>query len=213
MRYLASSASVQPSFCVSTSSSMNVLPEHSATGCLSIQCAASDMMSTDREALSPTSPASILIAAVAIAVRGHRQLKATCPRNSSAMPTAHMLMLYFAIVYATPPSLNHRGSRSNGGERLRTWGFSALRRWGRQSLEVQNVPRALMPCMSAYFLGRMSSVPLLSIAEALLTRMSMPPNSATVATTIRSVASSSRMSTWIGSTARAPASSHSLAAV
>merc|ERR1719149_427806 len=145
------------------------------------------MMSTDRDALSPTSPASILTAAVAIAVRGHRQLKATCPRNSSAMPTAHMLMLYLAIVYATPPSLNQRGSRSSGGE--------TLSRWGRQSFELQKVPRALMPCMSAYFLARVSSVPLLSMALALFTRMSMPPNSATAAATIRSVASSSRMST------------------
>ena len=73
--------------------------------------------------LAKAPPASIWIAAVAIAVRGHRQLNATCPRNSSAIPTAHMLMLYLAIVYATPPSLNHLGSMSSGGERLSTCGL------------------------------------------------------------------------------------------
>ena len=42
----------------------------------------SDMMSTDRDAFIPRSPASILMAAVAIAVRGHRQLNATWPKGS-----------------------------------------------------------------------------------------------------------------------------------
>jgi hypothetical protein len=40
-----------------------------------------------------------LIAAVAIAVRGHSALTATpSSANSAAMPSTHMLMPYFAIV-------------------------------------------------------------------------------------------------------------------
>ena len=47
-------------------------------------------------------PSKFLMAAVAIAVRGQSALTATpCSRNSPAMPSTHMLMPNFAIVYAT----------------------------------------------------------------------------------------------------------------
>lgn len=46
------------------------------------------------------------------------------------MPRVHMLMPYFAIVYATPQALSHAGSMFNGGEMFSTWAFSALRRYG-----------------------------------------------------------------------------------
>jgi hypothetical protein len=40
----------------------------------------------------------VLHRAVAMAVRGQRALKATPSRNSSAMPSTHMLMPYLAMV-------------------------------------------------------------------------------------------------------------------
>ena len=49
------------------------------------------------------------------------------------------------------------------------------RRCGSASFEVQNVPRALIPCIKAYFFALTDRVPPLSMALALLIRMSMPP--------------------------------------
>ena len=52
----------------------------------------------------------------------------TCPRNSAAMPTAHILMLYLDMEYATPAILNQRGSIARGGLRFSTW---ALLDWSK----------------------------------------------------------------------------------
>ena len=57
-------------------------------------------------------------AAVAITVRGHSALTPMpSARNSSAMPSTHMLMPYFAIVYATCGA-NQRGFMLSGGDRF-----------------------------------------------------------------------------------------------
>ena len=49
---------------------------------------------------NPTSALSILVAAVQIGTWGQMQLTATSSLNSSAMPRAHIDMLYLAMVYA-----------------------------------------------------------------------------------------------------------------
>ena len=84
---------------------------------------------------------------------------------------------------------------------------------GGSSMASKSRVRSPYSTISWYFLALRSSVPLLSMAEALLTRISMPPNSATAASTIFSFALSSMISTWRAIALRAPASSHSLAAV
>ena len=50
-----------------------------------------------RDFRADSSPPSIFIAAVQIAVLGQIQFTATCPLNSAAIPSAHSDMLYFAI--------------------------------------------------------------------------------------------------------------------
>src|SRR5690606_24305800 len=91
-------------------------------------------------------------------------------------------------------------------------GLGACSRCGRQAWAHRKVPRALTCCIrSKRFIG-VSSAPLSQIALALLTRMSRPPNSATVAATASRTWSSSRMSHWIGS-ALPPACSTSAATV
>ena len=118
------------------------------------------------------------------------------------MPSTHMLIPYFEIVYATC-SLNHRGSRLSGGDSVRMCGLrpaSAERcKCGRHACEQRNVPRTLMPNIrSKRFIG-VAAVPVRLIALALLTRMSMPPNASTAAATADRTAASSRMSQTIGS--------------
>ena len=55
------------------------------------------------------------IAAVAVAVRGHKAFTAIPrSRNSSAIPKTHILIPYFDIVYATCGA-NHCGAKFNGG--------------------------------------------------------------------------------------------------
>ena len=65
-----------------------------------IACAASAMISGLRiRSIWLAAPGIIAIAAVAITERGHSALTAMpSPRNSSAMPSTHMLIPYFAIV-------------------------------------------------------------------------------------------------------------------
>ena len=53
-----------------------------------------------------------------------------------------MLMPYFAMVYATCGA-NQRASMLSGGERLRTCGFAARLRCGRQAWLQRTVPRVL----------------------------------------------------------------------
>src|SRR6476659_877387 len=99
------------------------------------------MMSGLRDAIIMFAPPSrLLIAEVAIVVRGHSALNAMpADLNSPAMPSTHMLMPNFAIVYATCGA-NHRCSMLSGGEMLRMCGLLALRRCGRQACEHRNVP-------------------------------------------------------------------------
>ena len=68
---------------------MKKLPVQSFAGRLRIAWAASAMISGLRQRFMPSSPPSTLaIAAVAMPVRGHRQLKAILPLNSSAIAQA-----------------------------------------------------------------------------------------------------------------------------
>lgn len=48
----------------------------------------------------------------------------TLPRNSSDMPSMHMLMLYFAMVYAVPVAANQAGFMFIGGPKFRTWALN-----------------------------------------------------------------------------------------
>jgi hypothetical protein len=57
------------------------------------------MIDALRQPLDASFPASISIAEVQIAVRGHNAFTAIpSPRNSSAMPNTHIDIPYFAIV-------------------------------------------------------------------------------------------------------------------
>src|SRR5438309_7955440 len=88
-------------------------------------------------------PRRFITAAVAMIVRGQRALTARpCSRNSSAIPSTHMLMAYLAIVYAACGA-NHRLSRFKGGEIFRICGLAAFSRGGRQACEQTKAPRAL----------------------------------------------------------------------
>src|SRR5258707_15430441 len=88
-----------------------------------------------------------VIAAVAMAVRGHSALTAmpSAP-NSAAIPSTHRLIPYFDIVYATCGA-NQRGSRLSGGEMLRTCGLLARFRYGRHACVHRKVPRVLTWCI------------------------------------------------------------------
>src|SRR5438132_12140844 len=89
-------------------------------------------------------PSRFWIAAVAIVVRGHSAFTAMpADLNSPAMPSTHMLMPNFAIVYATCGA-NQRVSMLSGGDRFKTCGFAAFLRWGMHSLLHRNVPRVLI---------------------------------------------------------------------
>ena len=76
----------------------------------------------------------------------------------------------------------------------------------------RKLPRALMLCIRSYFFIARLSGSERSIAEALLTTMSMPPNFSTVCATASVTESSSRTSPTIGS-ALPPAASIASAAV
>src|ERR1700712_1475308 len=84
--------------------------------------AASDKISGLRHSLTST-PGIICIAAVAIAVRGHRLLTAMpYGLNSPACPSVHMLMPYFAMLYAVWLS-NQCVFIDNGGDIVSTCGL------------------------------------------------------------------------------------------
>src|SRR3954471_16893574 len=89
-------------------------------------------------------PRRLLIAAVAIVVRGQSALNAMpADLYSPDMPSTHMLMPNFAIVYATCGA-NQRCSMLSGGDRIRTCGFAAFLRCGIASLLQRKVPRVLI---------------------------------------------------------------------
>ena len=83
-----------------STSSQEEVAGASRLGRVTIACAASAKISGLRErAIASSPPSRFCTAAVAMIVRGHSALKAMpSSRNSSAMPSVHMLMPYFAIV-------------------------------------------------------------------------------------------------------------------
>ena len=126
------------------------------------------------------------------------------------MPSVAIVMPYFASVYPVwAPS--QRGVMFRGGDSDRMCGFSASFRIGTAARLSMNVPRTLTSCMRSYFFAARSSEPDRSITEALLTTMSMPPNSPCVFITASVMSSSLRTSPTIGS-ARPPAASMASAA-
>eukprot|EP01137_Pigoraptor_chileana_P036752 Opistho-2@32881 len=118
-------------------------------------------------------------------------------RNSSAMPSTQNDMPYFAIVYAVW-FLNHRGLRLMGGEILRMCPWRDFFRWGRHAWLVAYVPRALTPFMRSYFFMGVSRVPVRLMADALLIKISIPPNLSTACATAVAIWFSSRMSVTHG---------------
>src|SRR3990172_2926809 len=98
-----------------------------------IAWAASATMAGERARRRTASPPRTLSAAASMTVLGHTALNAIpASRNSSAIPRTQRLMATFEAVYAEC-SRNQRGARRGGGERFRTWGFAAIRRWGRHA--------------------------------------------------------------------------------
>ena len=84
----------------STSSSIKKFPVVARLSCVKIQCAASATISGVRPR-SGCAPGMICSAAVAIIVRGHSAFTPIpSGLNSSAIPSTHMLIPNFAIVYA-----------------------------------------------------------------------------------------------------------------
>src|SRR5580704_11551466 len=92
------------------------------------------------------------------------------------------------------------------------WGLAAFRRCGIDVLLSRKVPRQLMSCIRSYLFIDSDSEPDRSMALALLTTMSMPPNRSTVRATAPATLSSSRTSPAIAS-ALPPAASIAAAAV
>src|SRR5215218_11228082 len=118
---------------------MKKFPVHSGPRAR-IAWAASARISGLRDwAIASSPPNRFMTAAVAIMVRGHKELHAIpFSRNSSAHPSVSMLMLYLEIVYATCAP-NHLGSRFRGGESVSTCGlFPLFLRWGRHALVITN---------------------------------------------------------------------------
>src|SRR3989442_12957579 len=105
---------------------MKNLPVHFLLGRVKIACAASATMRGSRERRTDSSPPSRLrTAAVAMVVRGHRELAAMpYSLNSSAKPRVQRLMPYLAIAQARLRP-NQAGFRFKGGERVSTRGLSA----------------------------------------------------------------------------------------
>ena len=132
----------------------------SRLGRVSTWWAASAMISTRRVLRRRvSSPAMSEMAAVSIAVRGQSAFTATpCARNSSAIPSTHRLMPYFAIVYATCGA-NQRGFRLSGGEIVSTCGLADRSRCGRQCCVARYVPRAFTWCIRSKRRIGVSSVP------------------------------------------------------
>src|SRR5262249_27219714 len=124
------------------------LPVHSRELRVRIAYAASPMISGLREPFSVELPPSrFCTAAVAITVRGHSALTAMpADLYSPAMPSTHMLMPNFAIVYATCGA-NHLVSMLSGGDRFKMCGFAACLRCGMHVFDTRNVPRVLIACI------------------------------------------------------------------
>ncbi|MNN46714.1 hypothetical protein D3C81_1611060 [compost metagenome] len=84
--------------CASTSSSIRNWPLKPAAGRVSTACAASAMISGRRQPATST-PGIMLIASVAITVRGHSAFTATpCGPNSAASPRVTKLIPILANV-------------------------------------------------------------------------------------------------------------------
>lgn len=77
---------------------------------------------------------------------------------------------------------------------LRIWGFFDLRRWGKQYFESMKVPRILIWCIRSYLFIDWLIVPERLIADALFTRISMPPKVYTILAIHSLTLASSRMS-------------------
>src|SRR5579859_1657212 len=125
-------------------------------------------------------PRRLPTAAVAIVVRGHSALTAMPALFSSAdRPSTQMLMPNLASEYAVEFA-NHFGFMSSGGDSIRICGFSAFLRCGTQYFDTMKVPRVLIPIIRSNRFMSVACELVRLIALALLTQMSMPPNSATV---------------------------------
>ena len=101
---------------------------------------------------------------------------------------------------------------SSGGDSIRMCGLAAFFKCGMQYFDTMKVPRVLIPIIRS---NRFMSVPcelVRLMALALLTQMSMPPNSLTVCSTAAITCASSRMSHSTGN-ALPPAARISSAAV
>src|SRR6266702_3293433 len=72
---------------------------------------------------------------------------------------------------------------SSGGDNIRMCGFSAFLRCGIQYFDTMKVPRVLMPIIRSNRLMSVAWESVRLMALALLTQISMPPNSATVLST------------------------------
>ena len=101
---------------------------------------------------------------------------------------------------------------SSGGDSIRMCGFSAFFRCGMQYFDTMKVPRVLMPIIRSNRFMSVACEVVRLMALALLTQMSMPPNSATVFSIAAITCASSRMSQTTGS-ALPPAARTSSAAV
>ena len=125
-----------------------------------------------------------------------------------------MLIPYLDIVYATW-FLNHLGLIESGGDKVRMCGlrpaFALSRRCGITACEVKKVPRTFTSNIKSKRLAAVFSVGVKLMALALLIRISRPPNCVAALFTAATIASSSRISHWIGR-AVPPAASISFAA-
>src|SRR2546430_1035179 len=94
---------------------------------------------------------------------------------------------------------------SSGGDSIRTCGFSALFRCGMQYFDTMKVPRVLMPIIRSNRFISVACELVRLMALALLTQISMPPNSATVLSIAAITCASSRISQRIGNALPPPA--------
>ncbi|RNA45149.1 glutamate-1-semialdehyde 2-1-aminomutase chloroplastic-like [Brachionus plicatilis] len=140
------------------------------------------------------------MASVAMAVRGHKAFTAMpSSLSSSLIPSTQKLIPYLAIVL-------------RGGERFKMCGLELLRKYGMAIFEHKNVPLAFTWFIRSYFFIVVSKVPVRLIADALLTKMSIPPNFLAPSSSALATWSSNLTSTMHGN-AWPPTSSISLAAV
>src|SRR6476661_8035118 len=118
---------------------MKVLPVHSPDGRIRIWYAASAMISGLRAtAVASSPPTMFATAAVAISVRGHKQLAAMpSARRDSATPMVRIVIAYLLTVYGAWAA-NHLRSMFSGGARVRTCGLSDFARWGNARLVRTN---------------------------------------------------------------------------